>query len=258
MTYSASQKVAIITGASKRIGREITSQLHKRGFNVAIHYHHSKIEAETLATSLNNVRTHSAITVSGNFLNLDIFPPLVEAVIDNWGQLDLLVNNASSFYPTPVEEATINLETTNLETTQQAWDDLMGSNLKAPYFLSLACIPFLKLTQGKIINIVDIYGLQPLIHHSIYSMAKAGLIMMTKALAKELAPDIEVNAVAPGAILWPEDNAELSSEKKQKIIDNTAMKTQGNASDIAQAVTFLACDAQYISGNIIKVDGGRF
>ncbi len=253
MTYSASQKVAVITGASKRIGREIAIQLHKRDFNVAIHYHHSKIEAKALATRLNSVRTHSAITVSGNLLNLDIFPQLVEAVIDNWGQLDLLVNNASSFYPIPVEEAII-----NLETTQQAWDDLMGSNLKAPYFLSLACIPFLKLTQGKIINIVDIYGLQPLIHHSIYSMAKAGLIMMTKALAKELAPDIEVNAVAPGAILWPEDNAELSSEKKQKIIDNTAMKTLGNASDIAQAVTFLACDAQYISGNIIKVDGGRF
>ncbi len=253
MTYPVSQKVAIITGASKRIGREIAIQLHKHGFNVAIHYHHSKIEAETLTKNLNSVRTHSAITVTGNLLNLEIFPQLVEAVIDKWGQLDLLVNNASSFYPSPVDESIL-----NLESTQQSWDDLMGTNLKAPYFLSLASIPFLKLTQGKIINIVDIYGLKPLIHHSIYSMAKAGLVMMTKSLAKELAPDIEVNAIAPGAILWPENGAEISLEKQKKIVANTAMKKQGRPVDIANAVSFLACDSQYLTGNIIKVDGGRF
>lgn len=253
MTSSTTNKVVLITGAAKRIGREITTQLHQRGFKVAIHYRHSKNEAETLAKNLNTVRNDSAITIGANLLDLDTLPLLVKTVIDRWGQLDLLVNNASSFYPTPVYEASL-----NLESTYQAWNDLMGSNLKAPYFLSLSSIPFLKMTKGKIINIIDIYGIKPLIHHSIYSMAKAGLKMMTKSLAKELAPDIEVNGVAPGAIIWPENDAEIDVETQQLIINNTAVKKKGNAFDIANTVVFLACDAQYVTGNIIKVDGGRF
>ncbi len=248
MKQIQSTPVAFITGASKRIGRQIAIELHQAGFNVAVHYHHSVKQATELAKKLNCDREGSCEIFQADITQTQQLSPLIKSVIAKWQRLDLLINNASSFYPTPVSETE----------QQNHWDNLLGTNLKAPYFLSIAAIPALKKSQGSIINIVDIYALQPLLNHSIYSIAKAGLVMMTKSLATELAGDIRVNGVAPGAILWPENNTQEDSSKQKKIIQKTALKRQGSAEDIAKVVRFLALDADYITGQIIKVDGGRF
>ena len=239
--------VAFLTGASKRIGKQTAIELHQAGYNIAIHYHQSSKAAQELSETLNQSRDNSCAIFQADITRTETLKPLIESVSKKWQRLDLLVNNASSFFPTPIEEPKL-----------EEWDNLMGTNLKAPYFLSVAAIPELRKSKGSIINIIDIYGLQPLKNHSIYCMAKAGLVMMTKSLAKELAADIRVNAVAPGAIIWPENNTQEDQEKQQQIIQRTALKRQGSAKDIAKAVRFLALDGSYVTGQILKVDGGRF
>jgi len=237
-------KTALITGASRRIGAVIARTLHDAGMNISLHYRGSKEEAEKLANELNQLRENSCATHRLDLHKTGELPSLIDACQQHWGQLDLLVNNASSFYPTHVGKM-----------TEQHWDDLIGSNLKAPLFLSQAAIPALKQTQGSIVNIVDIHAEKPMKNHTIYCSAKAGLAMMTKSMAKELGPEIRVNGVAPGAIMWPEN--ELDAETQDEILNRTALKRSGMPEDIAATVLFLTRDAHYITGQIIPVDGGR-
>jgi len=237
-------KVALITGAARRIGAETSRVLHARGFNIVLHYRSSSQDAEMLCEQFNRQRDNSAMIVQADLLKLDALASLLSQVIDRWQRLDLLVNNASTFYPTPV--GTMN---------ETQWDDLLGSNLKAPLFLSQAAVPYLKKQQGGIINIVDVHAERPMKEHTMYCVAKAGLAMLTKSLAKELGPDIRVNGVAPGAILWPEN--EMDAATQRLILERTALKRSGKPQDIANAVAFLAIDAAYITGHILPVDGGR-
>jgi len=237
-------KTALITGASRRIGAVIARTLHHAGMNITLHYRGSKEEADKLADELNQLRNNSCIALRMDLHKTEELPQLIAQNQQHWGRLDLLVNNASSFYPTHIGKM-----------TEQHWDDLIGSNLKAPLFLSQAAIPALKQNQGDIINIVDIHAEKPMKNHTIYCSAKAGLAMMTKSLAKELGPDIRVNGVAPGAIMWPENEQE--AEIQDEIVSRTALKRSGMPEDIAAAVLFLARDAHYITGQIIPVDGGR-
>jgi pteridine reductase len=241
---SLTGKTALITGAAHRIGAVIARTLHQRGANIVLHYRSSRTGAEALQQELEALRPNSVTLVQGDLHDFARLPEIIEEAVQACGQLDILINNASSFYPTPVGSI-----------TEQQWDDLMGANLKAPLFLSQAAAPHLKKQQGCIINIVDIHADRPLKAHPVYSMAKAGLVMMTKALAGELGPEIRVNAVAPGAILWPEH--ELDNETKERIISRTFLKRQGDPSDIARAVGFLVEEATYMSGQILTVDGGR-
>lgn len=235
--------VALITGAARRIGAGIARHLHAAGFRVAIHCHHSKEEAGTLAGQLNEARAGSAIVRNGDLADERFPGKLVDSVINEWQRLDLLVNNASRFYPTPF--ADVGLE---------EWNDLFDSNLRAPFLLAQAAAGHLAEARGSIVNIIDIHGERPLRDHAIYSTTKAGLHMLTRALAKELAPAIRVNGVSPGAILWPE--TALSDEAKQGIIDSTPLARQGSPRDIAEAVLFLA-RGDFITGQVIAVDGGR-
>ncbi len=237
-------KTVMITGAAARIGAEIARTLHAAGFNIVIHYRSSSDKAEALMHSLNQLRQHSAVTLQADLLNTDSLPALIQQASAIWGSLDALVNNASSFYPTPM--GTI---------TEAQWDDLMGSNLKAPLFLSQAASPYLKKTRGCIVNIVDIHGFRPMKAHTLYCAAKAGLAMLTQSLAKEMGPDIRVNGVAPGAIMWPQ--SELNNEIQASILERTVLKRQGCPEDIANTVKFLIMDGNYITGQVIAVDGGR-
>lgn len=236
-------KVVLVTGAAHRVGAAIVACLHERGANIVLHYRNSENAAAAIASRLNQERTNSVQIVSANLNDHDAPKKMVQFAIDAFGQLDLLINNASSFYPTVVGEATL-----------AQWDDLMASNLKAPFFLAQAAQPYLMKTQGSIVNIVDIHAEKPLKDYPIYCAAKAGLVMMTKSLAKELGPEIRVNAVAPGAILWPE---ELADDVKQEIVSRTALKRKGSPEDIAKAVRYLSEDAGYVTGQILAVDGGR-
>ena len=237
-------QTALITGAAKRIGAEISRMLHAEGMNIVIHYRSSKDEAEALCNELNALRADSAIILQANLLKVDDCNTLVQKAAEYWGELSALINNASSFYPTPVGEI-----------TEAHWDDLMGSNLKAPLFLSQAASPYLARNRGNIINIVDVHGFRPMKLHPVYCAAKAGLAMLTQSLARELGPDIRVNGVAPGAILWPE--SELDPQVQQDILERTALKRQGEPRDIAATVRFLIRDADYITGQVIPVCGGR-
>lgn len=236
-------KVALVTGAAQRVGAEIARELHRSGLRVVIHYRASAAAATALKDELLAVRPDSAALIRGDLLDSAALPTLVEQARRAWGRLDVLVNNASSFYPTPVG---------SIGETQ--WDDLIGSNLKAPLFLSQAAAPLLAAQQGCIVNIVDIHADRPLKGYPLYCAAKAGLAMLTKSLARELAPAIRVNAVAPGAILWPEH---ASEEARRAIISRTALKRQGHPRDIARTVRFLVTEADYITGQTITVDGGR-
>ena len=206
MPESLNNKVALVTGSAKRIGAEIVRTLHAHGARVAIHYRGSADDARALADELNTERDKSASVFQADLLDTPSLPALADAVLDWSGRLDILVNNASSFYPTPIGEI-----------TESAWDDLVGSNLKGPLFLSQACLPALKAARGVIINLVDIHGQRPLRNHHVYSPAKAGLAMLTRALAKDLGPEIRVNGVSPGAILWPSDG--MTTDVKQAILD---------------------------------------
>ncbi|MDQ7015232.1 MAG: pteridine reductase [Gammaproteobacteria bacterium] len=238
--------MALISGAARRIGAAIAQTLHHAGMNVVIHYRSSVKDAEQLKQTLEAQRPNSVLLLQADLLQTETLPKLVKEATQKWGRLDLLVNNASSFYPTEVGQI-----------TEAHWDDLMGSNLKAPLFLSQAATPALQKQGGNIINIVDIHGLRPLKGHPLYCAAKAGLTMLTQSLAKELGPEIRVNGIAPGSILWPEGEAEVSNAVQQQITEQSALKRQGGAEDIANTVLFLVRDGGYISGQIIAVDGGR-
>ncbi len=237
-------QVALITGSAKRIGASIAQRLHQNGMNVVIHYNRSMSEAMDLVNSLNQLRPDSAILCQADLSDVESMPHLVKNVIDKWGRLDVLVNNASNFYATPLGQV-----------TETAWDDLHAGNVKGAFFLSQAAYEHLKKAQGVIINITDIHTKKPLKNYAAYTIAKAGLSMMTKVLAREMAPFVRVNAVAPGSILWPEADNMPSEAQKNEIIERTLLKKQGSATDIAEVVCFL-CQTDYITGEIITVDGG--
>ncbi len=237
-------KAALITGGAKRIGAETARTLHAAGMNIVIHYRSSRQQADELCYELNQLREDSAAIVQADLDDDTSYGQLIEDAVEIWGRLDVLVNNASSFFPTPV--GTITLDN---------WHNLMNSNLKAPLFLSQAATPFLKETQGCIINMVDIHAFRPMKKHPVYCAAKAGLAMLTQSLARELGPDIRVNGIGPGAILWPDND--MDENTKNFIIERTALKRHGEPKDIAKAILFLVRDAGYITGHIIPVDGGR-
>lgn len=237
-------KVALITGAARRVGASVARTLHSHGMNLVLHYRSSEEEAHLLQRELNDIRENSVILIQSDLLHTQKLTTMVKTAIQGWGRLDVLINNASSFYSTPIGEA-----------TEEHWDDLIGSNLKAPFFLSQAAAKALAESRGIIINITDIHAERPLKNYNIYSIAKAGLVMLTKALARDLGPEIRVNAIAPGAIMWPEKD--IDELTKHRIISRTALKKQGSPDDLSRAILFLICDAPYISGEIIKVDGGR-
>ena len=237
-------KWALITGAGRRVGAAIARTLHGQGVGVAIHYRRSAEDADALVRELNALRPNSALTVQGDLLDTGRLGSLVDAVIGHAGRLDILVNNASSFYPTPLAGI-----------TEEQWTDLLGTNLKAPLFLAQAALPHLKAARGVIINLVDIHSIRPLRDHTIYGAAKAGLTFLTRALARDLAPDVRVNGVAPGAILWPEGG--VSDQMRETVLKQIPLKRVGEPADIASCVLYLVRDAHYVTGQIIAVDGGR-
>jgi len=239
-------KVILVTGGTKRLGEAICRKLHTVGMNLMVHYRSSEGEARMLQTELNQARPGSVALVQADLLDITQLPNLIDETIKHFGKMDSLVNNASSFYPSPMGEI-----------TEKSWDELIGSNYKAPLFLSQAAVPHLKKQHGCIVNIVDIHAKWPLKEYVIYSSAKGGLATLTRSLALELAPEIRVNGVSPGSILWPE-NGEWSDELARKhIIGKTLLKRIGEPDDIAKTVLFLISDAPYITGQIIVVDGGR-
>jgi pteridine reductase len=231
-------------GGAHRIGARTALLLHQHGANIVLHYRQSREAAEAIARQLNGQRPNSVFLVQGDLHDAQRLPLLVEEAVMAWGRLDVLINNASTFYPTPVGQV-----------TEAIWADLIGTNLRAPFFLSQAAAPYLRASQGCIINVVDIHADRPLKNYAVYSIAKAGLVMLTKALAGELGPDVRVNAVAPGAILWPEHD--MDEATKERIISRTFLKRQGDPEDIAKAVLFLISEAGYMSGQVLTVDGGR-
>jgi pteridine reductase len=237
-------RTALVTGAARRVGAAIASALHAAGANVVIHYRTSRREAEALVADLNRARGDSAVALSADLLDPSKLPQLVADAMRAFGALDILVNNASTFYPTAIGEV-----------TPAHWDDLMGSNLKAPLFLSQAAAPELRKRQGLILNLVDIHGMRPLPGHALYSSAKAGLIMLTRALARELGPEIRVNGIAPGPVMWPEGG--VDDAMKEEIIRKTALRRLGSPQDVAQAAVFFATAAPFVTGQILAVDGGR-
>ena len=244
LTREVAGRVALITGAARRLGAAIAEELHAQGMNLVLHYRNSQREAQDLQRRLNGIRENSVVLIQCDLLNTAKLAATVRQAEAAWGRLDVLVNNASSFFPTPI--GTI---------TEAQWDDLLGSNVKAPLFLSQAAAKALAARRGCIINIADIHAERPLKHYCVYSMAKAALVMLTKSLARELGPQVRVNAVAPGAILWPEHN--MDDVTKQRIISRTIMRRQGNPRDVSRAVLFLIRDADYTSGAIVNIDGGR-
>ncbi len=237
-------KVILVTGAAHRIGAEIAHTLHQQGASIALHYNTSGDAARALKDSLEKNRANSCVLTQANLLATDAADQIINDCIRHFGKLDALVNNASSFRPTPIGSI-----------TATDWDDLVGSNLKAPLFLSQAAAPYLQKTAGCIVNIVDIHAERPLKNYPVYCAAKAGLAMLTKSLARELGPSVRVNAVAPGAILWPEQ--EISDTTKADILSRTALKRQGTPNEIANAVLFLILTATYTTGQTLTVDGGR-
>ena len=243
-TTKSRNRYALITGAARRIGACIAETLHQRDCDVFLHYNRSRGAVDELAGNLNAIRPGSATVVQAELGDAQQINQLAGQVRTHAGQLDLLVNNASRFFPTSVGT-----------TTMKQWDNLMDSNLRGPYFLTQALLPELATAGGSVINLLDIHAVRPMIGHAVYCMAKASLQMMTLALARELGPQIRVNGVAPGAILWPEH--ELDSEYQKNILDRTVMKRAGTPEDIASAVAYLGLDAPYVTGQVLAVDGGR-
>ncbi len=236
--------VALVTGAAHRVGAAIVRHLHATGYRVLIHYRRSAAPAQALAEELEGLRPGSARTLAAELLDTAALPGLVERARAAWGRLDALVNNASVFYPTPLGAI-----------EERHWEELLGTNLKAPLFLAQAAAPELRRRRGAIVNIVDIHAERPLKGHPVYSVAKAGLAMLTRSLARELGPEVRVNGVAPGAILWPEQG--LDEAQRREIVARTALKRRGEPADVARAVLFLLRDAPYVTGQILAVDGGR-
>ena len=243
--HDLKDKVILVTGAARRVGAAIARRAHAQGANVLLHYRGAEKEATALEAELNAARANSAKRVRADLLAHSAPELLVRTAREKFGRLDVLVNNASSFFPTAVGEI-----------EEKGWEELIGANVKAPLLLSQAAAPELQKTKGTIINIVDIHAERPLKGYVVYTIAKAGLAAMTRSLAMELAPDVRVNGVSPGAIAWPEDG-QFTPDERQHILDNTLLKRLGEFDDIARAVCFLAADAPYVTGQILAVDGGR-
>jgi pteridine reductase len=239
-------KVVLVTGGAKRVGAAICRRLHAAGANIALHYNTSEQEAQALRAELHAQRAGSVHCVQADLLNLKALSHMVAGTVRHFGRLDGLVNNASSFYATPLSEI-----------NDRNWNDLLGTNLKAPLFLAQAAATELRHNRGAIVNIVDIHAERPMHEHLLYSVAKTGLVGLTRALAQEMAPQVRVNAVAPGVIIWPEGAEWADTELRRKIIAHTLLKREGEPDDIARTVKFLLDDASYITGQIINVDGGR-
>jgi pteridine reductase len=239
-------KVVLITGGAKRVGAAICRRLHGAGAKLMLHYRASAGEARLLQAELNGVRADSVALIQADLLDLAKLPSLVDQTVMRFGRLDALVNNASSFFSTPMGE---------IQPAQ--WDDLMGTNVRAPLFLSQAAAPALKKSQGSIVNISDIHAERPLRNFVVYSVAKAALTGLTRSLARELAPDVRVNAIAPGPILWPDGDDAFDEVSRQRVISHTPLKREGTPDDIARAVHFLIADAPYVTGETLNVDGGR-
>ena len=242
--HSLDSKVALITGGAKRIGAAIATTLHAADMNLVIHFRHSAAEAQSLADALSETRPDSVVLVEGDLEKPEDCAALAQQAMNAFGRVDALINNASAFFPTPMGEV-----------TNDHWEALMGVNLKAPFFLSQACAKALASTHGAIINLTDIYADRPLLRHPVYSASKARLVALTRSLAQELGPGVRVNAVAPGAIIWPESGD--SEENQNEILRRTPLGRLGDPQDIADTVKFLLCDAPFITGQIINVDGGR-
>lgn len=240
------KKVVLITGGAKRVGAAICRFLHADGADLMIHYRTSAVEARALQADLNALRPDSVALVQADLLNIANLPTLVQETVQRFGRLDVVVNNASSFFPTPVGEI-----------KESDWDDLIGTNLKTPLFLSQAAAPHLRKAEGCIVNIVDIHAERPMKSYVAYNAAKGGLVSLTRSLARELGPEVRVNGIAPGPILWPEDDAWADELARQRIINTTLLKRGGEPEDIARAARFLVNDAPYVTGQIINVDGGR-
>lgn len=245
MTDTLRDKVALVTGGAHRIGAALARTLHAEGMRLVIHYHSSEAAARALQAELHKVRPQSVMLVRGDLgAGAPLARNLVFETVEAFGRLDVLINNASQFYPTELGQA-----------TESQWDDLIGVNLKAPFFLAQAAAAHLKKQNGCVLNIADVYGDRPLAGYPIYSVAKAGLIMLTKSLARELGPEVRANAIAPGVILWPQSG--LDDMSKQRIISRTPLKRAGDPDDIARAALFLIRDAGYVSGQVLAIDGGR-
>jgi pteridine reductase len=238
-------KTALITGAARRLGAQTAQTLHENGANIIIHYGHSADEAQALVDRLNAVRANSAMCFRADLRSLDAIHDLAADAIDAFGGLDILINNASSFYPTPLGQI-----------NENHWDDLMASNVKGPLFLAQACHPALRERQGVIVNMVDIHARSPLKDHTVYCCAKAANAMLTRSLALEMGPNVRVNGIAPGAILWPEADNAMASDAQQAILDQVPLSRTGHPADIAEAILFLIT-SDYVNGQIIAVDGGR-
>ena len=238
-------KVVIVTGGAKRVGAAISRRLHAAGASIVVHHHSAKAEAQALQAELNAARANSSATVQANLLNAAELPELVRTTVTRFGRLDVLINNASSFHPTPLGEIKVS-----------DWDDLVGTNVRAPLFLAQAAAPHLKKAGGCIVNITDIHAERPLKHYVVYSVAKAALAGLTRSLARDLGPEVRVNGVAPGPILWPDDGS-FDEVARQRVISHTLLKRAGEPEDVAAAVYYLVAEAPYVTGQIIAVDGGR-
>ena len=239
-------KVVLITGGAKRVGAAICRELHAHGANLMIHYKTSITEARALQAELNLQRSNSVAIIQGDLLNIAVLPSLVSETVKQFGHLDVLINNASTYYPTEIGKI-----------TEENWHDLMGSNLKAPMFLAQAAAVELRKNYGCIVNITDMHIERPKKGYVVYSVAKAGLVTLTKSLAHELSPEVRVNAVAPGPVQWPENNPQFDEVYRQRVISQTLLKKIGEPQDIAKAVKFLVADAPFITGHVLAVDGGR-
>jgi pteridine reductase len=239
-------KVALVTGGAKRVGAQIVRRLHQGGWRIMLHYRSSANEARALAAELNLLRANSVALAQADLLNIASLPVLVQQTVTQFGRLDALINNASSFFPTKVGEI-----------TEDAWVDLVGSNVKAPLFLAQAAAAELRKSQGCIVSIADIHVDRPMRDHVVYTIGKAGLVAMTRALARDLAPEIRVNAVAPGANVWPDADSVFDELQRQRIVNSIPLTRVGEPDDLARTILFLVEDAPYITGQVINVDGGR-
>lgn len=238
--------VALVTGSAHRLGAHTARTLHRRGWNLVVHYRSRADQAQALVYDLNRQRTDSACALQADLARDEDINRLAGDTIARWGRLDALVNNASVFYPTPTARATGN-----------DWDTVMNANLRAPFFLLQACLPALKASRGSVVNMIDIYSEKPIADHPLYCTSKAGLAALTRSWAKDLAPEVRVNGVSPGAILWPEGEGAMDESAQQAILEKTPLARTGDPDDIAGTIAFLICDAPFITGQIIAVDGGR-